>query len=177
MIRLARGGCALLCLLLPLGAAAEVVQTKERTYSVKFKDDAVERYTVKWTLDFTANVREVGGSPVPYQGASDVKRCTWKIDATADRMVSLVTRLGQPFPLPKMARTLDLDATKPGKPYTLAGQRDLTCNDVKAERAEEMASAKASVLQAFERQTADDLARLVKEAQGNAEVASVTVLP
>ncbi|APV49419.1 hypothetical protein BWI17_06830 [Betaproteobacteria bacterium GR16-43] len=178
MIRLAGSGFALLCLLGSVDALSDVVQTKERTYAVKFKDDAVERYNVKWTLDFTANVREAGGTPpVPYQGASNAKACSWKIEASANRAVFLVTRLGQPFSLPKMDKVLDLDPRNPGKPYTLAGQRDLTCNDVKAERAEELANAKATVLKAFETQAADDLARLVKEAQANAEVASVSVLP
>jgi hypothetical protein len=131
-----------------MGAAADVIQSKERVYAVKYKDEAVERYVVKWTANFAASVREEGGGMIPYQGAVQTHRCAWTITSSIDRTVSLATRLGQTIPLEKMSRTIEA-----GSPNPATGQRADTCTASRAAHEGEIANARGALLANFERLT------------------------
>ena len=167
--------CALLCMIVSLGAAADVVQVKEFTYVVKYTDDAVERYSVKWTLNVTTNVRDGAGVFIPYQGAVENRRCTWSITSSVDRTVSFVTRLGQAVPLANMSRTFKEDPRNPGREMVIAGERNETCNEARAQREKDVADARKAVLEMFDRLTTSDFEGLRKEAQANANVRTITV--
>ena len=151
-----------------LASAAEVAATKERTYVVKYADQSIERYAVRWTLDVEAKVREEGGSYVPYQGASENRRCTWSVTSRVERSVSLATRLGQALPLAGMARTMG--GTEP-----LKGEQAGPCGAKSAQRDAAVDGARRTALLSFERLTDSDLEELRNAARSNKEVTSVTV--
>jgi hypothetical protein len=157
---------AALFALAALGAAAEIAATKERTSIVKYSDQSIERYAVRWTLDVAAKVREEGGSYVPYQGASENRRCTWSVTSGIERSVSLATRLGQTMPLAGMARTVP-----GGEP--LKGEHPGTCTA--APQREAMERARKAALESFERITEADLEDLRKSARSGADVSTVTM--
>lgn len=168
--------CALSCLLLSTFAAADVLQTKERTYAVKYKDDAVERFKVVWTANLTTTVREEVGSPVPYQGAVDFRRCTWTVAATVERTVALATRQGPTVPLPSMSKPLKDDAKgADGGDLVVKGAREETCKQAAARRDKDVGEAKTAILATFERLTEADLESIRKDAQAKNDVVSVTV--
>jgi hypothetical protein len=175
MKRCMRFGGALLCLLVSQAAGAEVVQTKERTYAVKYKDDAVERYKVAWTANVVATVRELGGSPVPYQGSVDVRKCSWTIATTIDRTVSLATRQGATMPLPTMNRTYKEDFQNRGGEFLVTDSRNESCKDATAYRENAIGNARTAIRSLFERLTEADLENLKKEAQSKPDVATITV--
>lgn len=169
-------GAALLSVLLSASAVADVIQTKERTYAVKYKDEAVERYKVVWTANLTTDVKEQVGSPVPYQGAPNYRRCSWTVDATIDRTVALATRLGPAVPLPALSKTFKNDPKNPGGgELAFKGSREETCKEAAPMREKDIGAAKSSILGLFERLTDADLESLKKEAQSKADVVTVTV--
>jgi hypothetical protein len=157
-------------------AAADVVQTKERTYAVKYKDEAVERFKVVWTANLTTTVKEEVGSPVPYQGAVDFRRCSWTVSATVDRTVALATRQGPTVPLPSMSKPLKDDAKGAGGgDLVVKGAREETCKQATERREKDVGEAKTAILATFERLTAADLESIKKDAQAKPDVVSVTV--
>lgn len=167
---------AFLCASLSHAALAEVVQTKERTYAVKYKDGAVERFKIAWTVDVTSTFREQGGSPVPYQGSVNNFKCSWSIATTIERTASLATRLGPAFPLPAMTKTFKRDFQNPGSgELVVEGSRNESCKDAAPQRESAIAEARASSRALFERLTEADLESLRKETQANPDVASVAV--
>jgi len=174
MKRYVKFGGTLLCMLFSLAATAEVVQTKERTYAVKYKDDAVERYKVVWTADVTTTISEQGGSPVPYQGATDVRKCTWTIATTIDRTVSLATRQGATMPLPGMSRTYKEDFQNRGGEFVVTDSRNESCKDATPHRENAIGNARNTAKGLFERLTEADLESLKKEAQSKPDVATIT---
>jgi hypothetical protein len=89
---------AFLMLSLPSIAHAEVVQTAERTFRVRYKDGVVELYKVRWVATREMSSREHGGPAKPLEGKlTDDRRCEWNIDGGITRTVSLVTRNGKEF--------------------------------------------------------------------------------
>ena len=167
-------GMAAMCSLVSLQAGAEVVQTKERTFSVKYKDEAVERYLVTWKVDVATTVKEQGGSPVPYQGSVDQRRCSWSVAVTIERAVSLATRLGPSFPLPGMGRTLKEDPTGRSE-FLVTGARNESCKDSTAERERAIAGATSNARALFDRLTEADLETIKQEVRAKAEGATITV--
>ena len=166
---------ALLCLMGPAAALAEVVQAKERTYAVRYKDGAVERYKVAWTANVTTTVREQGGSPVPYQGSVDNRKCSWSIATTIDRTVSLATRQGAALALPGMSRTFREDFRNPGTELVVTGTRNESCKEATAQREGAIAEARGALRALFEPLTEADLQNLKREAQSKPDVAAITV--
>jgi hypothetical protein len=158
-----------------LRAGAEVVATKEKTFSVKYKDEAVERYQATWKADVTTTVKEEGGSPVPYQGSVDKFRCTWTIAVTIERAVALATRLGPSFPLPGMSRTFKDDSQGKGGDYLVTGTRNESCKASAAERDGAIAAAKNNVRGLFERLTEADLETMKQEIRSKADAVTITV--
>jgi hypothetical protein len=161
---------AALVLLVSLGAAADVVQVKERTYLVRYKDEAVERYVVKWTAHLDASVRNQGGAFIPYQGNVETPRCSWTITTKIDRTVAMATRLGQPITLDKMNRTLNDPQGKGGAVVV-----DKSCDEARAQRESEIGNARSAFLAAFDRLTNADMETIKKEAQATADVVTITV--
>ena len=153
-------------------AAADVVQTKERTYAVKYKDEAVERFKVVWTANLTTTMKEEVGSPVPYQGAVDFRRCSWTVTATVDRTVALATRQGPSVPLPSMSKPLKDDAKGD---LLVKGAREETCKQAAERREKDVGEATTAILATFERLTEADLESIKKDAQAKTDVVSVTV--
>jgi hypothetical protein len=149
-----------------------VVQTKERIYAVKYKDEAVERFKVVWTANLTTTLKEEVGSPVPYQGAVDFRRCSWTVTATVDRTVALATRQGPSVPLPSMSKPLKDDAKGD---LVFKGAREETCKQATERREKDVGEAKTSILATFERLTEADLESIRKDAQAKSDVVSVTV--
>ena len=148
--------------------AAEVASTKERTYVVRYEDQSIERYAVRWTLDVVSKVRELGSSYVPYQGASQNSRCAWTVTSEIDRSVSLATRLGPTIPLAKMDRKLG--GTEP-----LKGEQEGGCGGPAPQRVAAMERARKAALESFERITEADLEELRAAARTKGEVTAVTV--
>jgi hypothetical protein len=152
-----------LFMLASLGAAAEAARTKEQSDIVKYTDGTAERYTVKWTLDVTAKIREEGAAFVPYQGATENRKCVLSIDSGVVRSVSLVTRLGQAIPLPGMNRTLNNES------------RSEPCKEPRDQREKALGDARNAALERFDRITRDDLEDIRKETQASAGVVGITV--
>ena len=153
-----------------LDARAEVVRTKERTYLVTYSDGAAERYLVKWALEVTSDVREVGGSFVPYQGSgNEQRRCTWSVSATVGRNVALLTRIGQSIPVPDMTRKLEGKDRFPDA----TGQRDEPCSKAAPERERAVGAARTGALDAFEHVTAGDFEELMSRARSAKDVRTV----
>jgi len=163
---------ALLCVPLASSALAEVVQTRESAYDVRYADNAVERYAVRWTLNVTTTIREEGGAPIPYQGAVANLRCQWSIASSVERSVSLVTRLGQAMPLPNMSRTLKAESAD-----VVKGEDNASCKDPRSRREAEVRNAGNAARERFEKFAAADLETLKSEARAAPNVAAVTELP
>ena len=165
------GIAAVLSVLAPLGIAAEVVNTRERSFVVRYKDDTTERYAVKWTLDVAAKSREEGSAFVPYQGAVENRRCAWSVDTNVERKVSLVTRLGEPIPVGGMSRNL---AGERGK-AAISGSQPGGCAGAKSEAEAAITEARRTSMASFEKLAEDDFQELQRAARGRAEVSQVTV--
>ena len=82
----------------PAISHAEVVQTAERTFRVRYKDGVVELYKVRWVATRELSSREHGGpaEPAKFKFVDD-RRCEWNINGGIIRTVSLVTRNGKEF--------------------------------------------------------------------------------
>lgn len=163
-----RIGTLFCMLLIALPSAADLAQTKERTYAVRYKDDAVESYKVTWTANVNVSQKEETGSPVPYQGAVDFRRCSWSVTSSIERTVALTTRLGAALPLPVMTKSLP-----PGTGSAMTGTRNETCNQAAQHREGDVKKAKAAILEDFDRLTAADYEALKSEARSKADVVSV----
>jgi hypothetical protein len=165
------------CASLSPAALAEVVQTKERTYAVTYKDGAVERFKIVWTADVTATFRQQGGSPVPYQGQRGQLQVL-VVDRDDDRAYRLARHAPRPR-LPAAGDEQDLQARFPEprrrRELIVEGERNQSCKDAAAQREGAIAEARAASRALFERLTEADLANLRKETQANPDVASVTV--
>jgi len=162
---------AALSILAPFSIAAEVVSTKERAFVVRYTDNTTERYAVKWILDVAANTKEEGGSYVPYQGAVENRRCAWSVDASVERKVSLVTRLGEPIPVTGMSRSLAGGAGK----EAVSGAQKGSCAGAKSESDAAIAEARRASLASFEKLAEDDFQELQTAARARAGVSQVTV--
>jgi hypothetical protein len=158
---------ALLCAPVALGTVAEVVQTRERDYVVRYTDNAVERYSVKWTLDVTTTARDVGGSFVPYQANRENHRCAWSVASRIDRTVSLVTRLGQAMPLPTLSSSMKNEGE-------VKGEADEPCSSPRSKREADTRAAAGTALEKFRTLTDADLEVLKQAARANPNVASIS---
>src|ERR1700731_343393 len=86
-------------------AYGEQVSSAQHTVTVKYRSGEVEHYVVVWTGDVNMTVHEDGGPAVPFSGHFvDDRRCQWNIAGGITRQVFLVSRTGQQYASPSLAR-------------------------------------------------------------------------
>ena len=116
-------------------AAQETVDTRERTFRVKYQDGTTELYKVRWQAQRSIDVREDGHPAEPFAGRPfDTRTCHWSINAYISRRVFLVARNGKEFENVEKARVFNSDFTNQGSSFVLANLRPENCNDARARR-------------------------------------------
>ncbi len=165
--------CGLLCVLCAM-CTAQTVQTKERAFTVKYKDGTVERYKVDWTASMNVEVHEDGHPAIPGNFQfTDTRQCHWSISGRIDRQVALINKLGQAFAQSVLSRTYSTDFANKGSDFMVLGFRSENCNDAAARRDSDINNAKSNLLHVFDSNVDADLAKLKLEMKQNAEVIGV----
>jgi hypothetical protein len=161
--------------LLVFSAKADVATTKERAFTVKYKDGTLERYNVTWVAVYEPQVREDGHPAIPLQGwFTDTRQCHWSISSHVDRRVAIINKVGQSFSESGLSKTYNSDFTNKGADFMLLGFRSENCNDSMARRESDINNAKANLLTIFDGLVEADLQKLKAEVRSNAEVVEVT---
>jgi hypothetical protein len=148
---------------------AETVKSRESTLTIRYKDGVVERYKASWNATLAVEMRDQGGSFVPYQGAVESRGCKWIITASVERTVAIPTRLGPTLPLPAMTRVLPQKALD--RTTTVAEN----CRAASARREGEVRDATQVLQAAFDKIVQEDFDALRREAQSRSEVVEFLV--
>jgi hypothetical protein len=133
-----------------LAAAAETVQTKERTFAVKYKDGTIEHYKVTWIATLDVEVHEDGHPAVPLNGwFTDTRQCHWSLSSHIDRQVAMINKVGQEFAQSNLSRTYRSDFTGKGSDFQVFGLRPENCNDAAGRRNSDINDARKNLLNVF----------------------------
>jgi hypothetical protein len=166
--------CGVMCVACTLLSAAQTVQTKERAFTVKYKDGTVERYKVDWAASMNVEVHEDGHPAIPANFQfTDTRQCHWSISGHIDRQVALINKLGQAFAQSSLSKTYSTDFANKGSDFMVLGFRSENCNDAVDRRNSDINNAKSNLLNVFDGNVNADLAKLKREMKSNAEVVAV----
>ena len=153
---------------------ADVVQSKERFFTAKYKDGFTERYKVKWQALRDMSVQEHGGPAKPLEGKfTDDRRCQWHINARIERRLYMVARNGQAFAKESAFRSYNSDFRNEGSSFVLTNLRPGNCNDTAARRGSDWNDARTKLLGAFAGVTEADFANLKKEMKKDAQLLEI----
>ena len=156
-------------------SVAEVVQSSERTFAVKYKDKTVERYKVSWAAIMDVDVREDGHPAIPKEFKfTDTRQCHWSIKGRVDRAVFMVNRVGQAYGGSTLFRSYNSDFVNKGSDFVLTQLRSENCNDARARRDSDVSNTRNSLLKSFDGIVKGDLEKLKAEVKQNADVVEVT---
>jgi hypothetical protein len=165
---------ALLGALIGAQSFAETVQSKERTFALKYTDGTVEHYKVTWFATLDPEVHEDGHPAEPLKGwLTDTRQCHWSIASHIDRQVSMVNKVGQTFAQSSLSKTYSSDFTNKGSDFMVLGFRSENCNDAADRRNSDINNARANLNDVFGGIVDADLSRLKDEVKSNAEVLEV----
>jgi hypothetical protein len=172
-------GMKTVCLALSLGLAilvaqADVVTSKARAFTVKYKDGTLERYNVSWVAVYDAEVHEDGHPAIPFQGwLTDTRQCHWSISSHIDRRVAMINKAGESFAESNLSKTYNNDFTNKGSDFMVLGLRSENCGDARARRESDISNAKTNLLNIFDGLVEADLQKPKNEVKSNAEVVEV----
>jgi hypothetical protein len=154
---------------------AEQINTAQHSVTVKYKTGEIEHYVVVWTADVQMNVGEDGGPAVPLQGHFvDDRRCHWNISGEITRQVFLVSRTGQQYASPSLARVYNKAQQNQGSSFMLAGLRSENCNDAAARRNSDLSNMKTALNADFTNTVNADFATVQSELKKDASVVNVS---
>lgn len=156
-------------------ANCETVQTKERTFAVKYKDGTIEHYKVSWVATLDVEVHEDGHPAEPFNGwFTDTRQCHWSIAAHIDRQVAMINKVGQSFAQSDLSRTYRSDFTNKGNEFQVFGFRPENCGDSAGRRNSDINDGRKNLMNVFPGLVDADLARLKADVKANAEVVEIT---
>jgi hypothetical protein len=157
-----------------VAAQAEVATSKQRAFTVKYKDGTIERYNVSWAAIYDGEVHEDGHPAIPLQGwFTDTRQCHWSISSHIDRRVAMINKVGQSFAESNLSKTYNSDFTNKGSDFMVVGLRSENCGDSRPRRESDISNAKANLLNVFDGLVEADLLRLKSEVKSNGEVVEV----
>jgi hypothetical protein len=155
---------AVLTISMPAISHAEVVQTAERTFRVRYRDGAVELYKVRWVATRDMASREHGGPAKPFEGKFvDDRRCEWNINGGITRTVSLITRNGKEVINEDKTRVFNSDFRNEGTSFDLATLRPGNCNDTAARRDSDYNDVRRQLTEAIGPTVSNDFETLKRE--------------
>ena len=158
-----------------LNTAAETVQTKERTFAVKYKDGTVEHYKVTWVATLDIEVHEDGHPSEPLNGwFTDTRQCHWSLSAHIDRQVAMINKVGQEFAQSNLSKTYRSDFTGKGSDFQVFGLRPENCNDAAGRRDSDINDGRKNLMNVFPGLVEADLGKLKSEVKANAEVVDIS---
>jgi hypothetical protein len=158
-----------------LNMFAETVQSKDRTFAVKYKDGTVEHYKVTWVATLDTEVHEDGHPAEPFNGwFTDTRQCHWSLSSHIDRQVAMINKVGQEFAQSSLSRTYRSDFTGKGSDFQVFGLRPENCNDAADRRNSDINDARKNVSSVFPGLVDADLVKLKADVKANAEVVEVS---
>jgi hypothetical protein len=156
-------------------ANCETIQTKERTFAVKYKDGTVEHYKVSWVATLDVEVHEDGHPAEPFNGwFTDTRQCHWSTAAHIDRQVAMINKVGQSFAQSDLSRTYRSDFTNKGSDFQVFGFRPENCGDSAGRRNSDINDGRKNLMNVFTGLVDADLVKLKADVKANAEVVEVT---
>jgi hypothetical protein len=164
----------LLCSIAGALSFAETVQSKERTFTLKYKDGTIEHYKVTWLANLDVEVHEDGHPAEPFNGwFTDTRQCHWSVSSHIVRQVAMINKVGQTFAQSSLSKSYANDFTNKGSDFMVLGFRSENCNDAADRRNSDINNARANLNNIFEGIVAGDLSRLKDEVKSNAEVLQI----
>jgi hypothetical protein len=162
------------CAFMATQSFAETVQTKERTFAVKYKDGTIERYKVTWFANLEVEVHEDGHPAVPLSGQfTDTRQCHWSTSSHIERQVAMINKVGQSFAQSALSKSYASDFTNQGSAFVVLNFRSENCNDASARRNSDISNARANLNNIFPGIVDADLSRLKAEVKSNADVVNI----
>jgi hypothetical protein len=153
---------------------AETVQSKQRTFAIKYKDGTVEHYVVTWFATLELEVHEDGPPSEPLKGwFTDTRQCHWSMSSHIDRQVAMVNKVGQSFAQSSLSKSYSSDFTDKGNNFMVLAFRSENCNDSADRRNSNINNARANLNNVFDGIVEADLRRLKEEIKTNGEVLEV----
>jgi len=150
----------------------EDLQTDTRVFRVKFGDQSVVTYRVRWSGHMDAWVRE-DGSPSTWDHPWDDRRCFWSATGYVKRQVMVVVG-GQDYMKPDLTTVFTTSHLGEGGSFVLTNLRPENCNDCQPRRDSDFSNVRNAVNGSLQATIGADLETVKSQIRALNDVVEVT---